>query len=137
MTAQTDLRKSRIARRDEARKTRFDVVIRSADAALKNAFLINGGGAVALLAFFGQAGRQPGTSSPWLALALFVLIIGAALAAVATGLSFLAQYGYLVGKRRSWFGRSAQSITAANIVLVLFSYVCFVVAGFIAYRGLA
>ena len=136
MTAPTDLRKSRLAKREEFRKTRFDVVVSSAESALKSAFLINGGGAVALLAFFGQASRQPGPSSPWLALALFILVVGTALAAVATGLSFLAQYGYLVGKRRSWFGRNARNVTAVNIVLVLLAYVCFVVAGLVAYRGL-
>jgi hypothetical protein len=137
MSAPTDLRRIRLAKRDEFRKTRFDVVVKSAESALKSAFLVNGGGAVALLAFFGQAARQPGPPSSWLAIALFVLVIGTALAAVATGLSFLAQYGYLAGKRRSWLGRAARNITALNIVLVLFSYGCFIIAGFIAYRGLA
>jgi hypothetical protein len=132
----SDLRKNRIARRDEFRKARLDVVISSAESALKSAFLVNGGGAVALLAFFGQAARQSIPGSRWIALTLFVLVVGTALAAVATGLSFIAQYGYMLGKRRSWFGRSARSITAANIVLVLLSYICFVVAGFLAYKGL-
>lgn len=137
MPAPSDLRKTRVAKRDEFRKARLDVVVTSAESALKSAFLVNGGGAVALLAFFGQASRQSLPSSSWLALALFILVVGTALAAVATGLSFLAQYGYMMGKRRSWFGRFARSITALNIILVMLSYVCFVVAGFVAYRGLA
>lgn len=136
MTPVSDLRKSRIAKRDEFRKERFEIVVSSAESALKNAFLVNGGGAVALLAFFGQASKQPGFASGWLALALLVLVIGTALAAVATGLSFLAQYGYMLGKRRSPLGRNARSITALNITLVMLSYCCFVGAGFVAFAGL-
>jgi hypothetical protein len=98
--------------------------------------LVNGGGAVALLAFLGQASKQQGFSSAWLAWALLVLVIGTALAAVATGLSFLAQYGYMTGKRRSMLGRHARSITAANITLVMLSYFCFVAAGLVAFGGL-
>lgn len=67
MTTASDLRKTRLAKRDEFRKERFEVVVASAENALKNAFLVNGGGAVALLAFFGQASKQPGFSSVWLA----------------------------------------------------------------------
>ena len=134
MATPSALRKSRIAKRDEFRKERLEVVVSSAESALKSAFLVNGGGAVALLAFFGQATRQ-GATSPWLSHALLALVIGTALATVATGLSFLAQYGYMMGKRRSRFGRSAKDITAANIVLVMLSYVCFVAAGFLAYKG--
>jgi len=136
MTTVSDLRKSRLAKRDKFRKERFEVVISSAESALKNAFLVNGGGAVALLAFFGQASKQPGFSSVWLASALLILVVGTALAAVATGLSFLAQYGYMIGKRRSVLGRYARNVTALNITMVMLSYFCFVGAGFVAFGGL-
>jgi hypothetical protein len=136
VAAQSDLRKSRLAKRDEFRKARFDVVVSSAESALKSAFLVNGGGAVALLAFFGQASRQSLAATSWLSSALLALVVGTALASLATGLSFLAQYGYMMGKRRSTFGRHARSITAANIVLVLLSHLCFVIAGWLAYKGL-
>jgi hypothetical protein len=122
--------------RDEFRKDRFEIVVSAAENALKNAFLVNGGGAVALLAFFGQASKQPGLGSAWLAWALLILVFGTAVAAVATGLSFLAQYGYMTGKRRSLLGRHARSITAANIILVMLSYFCFVAAGLVAFAGL-
>lgn len=137
MSSLSGLRKNRLAKRDELRRSRLDIVVRSADSALRNAFLVNGGGAVALLAFFGQVSRQAGLSSSYIATALLLLVVGTFLAAVATGFSFLAQYGYMVGKRRSWLGRSAQRITALNIVLIWFSYMCFVVAGFVAYGALA
>jgi hypothetical protein len=136
VTTMFDLRKARIAKRDEFRKERFGVVVAAAENALKNAFLVNAGGAVALLAFFGQASKHPGFSSGWLAVALLILVVGTAFAAVATGLSFLAQYGYMTGKRRSSLGRNARSITAANVTLVMLSYFCFVAAGFVAFLGL-
>jgi hypothetical protein len=58
MAALSDLRKSRLAKRDDYRSDRLNVVVASAEAALKSAFLVNGGGAVALLAFFGQLWGQ-------------------------------------------------------------------------------
>ena len=87
---QSDLRKRRLATVEEFRKARFAVVTSSAESALKSAFLVNGGGAVALLAFFGQAAQQAKLSpaTPALAAALLVLVIGTALAGIATGLSF-------------------------------------------------
>lgn len=112
------------------------MVVGSAESALKSAFLVNGGGAVALLAFFGQASRQGLPASSWLSLALLALVVGTALASTATGLSFLAQYGYMMGKRRARIGRYALIITAMNVVLVMLSHVCFLVAGLLAYKGL-
>jgi len=136
--ASTELRAARLARVEEFRKARFAVVASAAESALRSAFLVNGGGAVALLAFFGQATQQPrfSASVPLLAAALLVLVIGTALAGVATGLSFLAQYGYFMRRSRSWFGKAARSITALNIVLILLSYACFVAAGLLAYCAL-
>jgi uncharacterized membrane protein YidH (DUF202 family) len=135
VTTSSDLRKTRLAKRDEFRKARLELVVSSAESALKSAFLVNGGGCVALLAFLGQASRQSVPVSHWLSSALLALVVGTALASIATGLSFLAQYGYMMGKRRSLFGRSAKSLTAANIVLVMLSHVCFVLAGFLACKG--
>jgi hypothetical protein len=54
----------------------------------------------------------------------------------ATELSFLAQYGYMMGKRRARTGRYAPILTAVNVVLVLLSHTCFILAGLVAYRGL-
>jgi len=47
-----------------------------------------------------------------------------------------AQYGYFMRRRRSWFGGVARNITAINAVLIIASYVCFLVAGGIAYWAL-
>lgn len=122
---------------DKFRKERFDVVISSAQSALKAAFLVNGGGAIALLSFFGSK-LQSGNSNPvatYLAAALLILVIGTALAGLATGLSFLAQYGYFTQERRSRLAKMAPKLTKINILLVFLSYVCFIAAGFVAYRG--
>lgn len=132
-----DLRESRKAKLEAHRKERYGSVIASADAALKSAFLVNGGGAVALLAYFSQASTRvpPHAMNSLLRTSLLILVIGTACAGLATGLSFLAQYGYLV--RRSWFGRRARYLTATNIVLVAASYLCFVIAGIVGYFALA
>jgi hypothetical protein len=137
--AESELRRSRRAKIEEFRKERFGSVISAAESALKSAFLVNGGGAVALLAFFGQAAHQTRTAAAnsLLATSLLVLVIGTALAGIATGLSFLAQYGYFMRSSRSWFGRAARSITALNVALIVVSYGCFVAAGAVAYRALA
>ena len=134
----SDLRRTRQAKVEEFRNARFAFVASSAESALKSAFLVNGGGAVALLAFFGQATQHANLSAAvsGLAASLLVLVVGTALAGVATGLSFLALYGYFMRRSRSWFGKAARSITALNIVLILTSYACFVAAGTIAYRAL-
>lgn len=134
-----ELRKSRAEKLQDFRKERFEVVVRSAESALKSAFLVNGGGAVALLTFFGQAmhGGKPSPATSSLAVALLMLVIGTAIAGFATGLSFLAQYGYFMRKSRSWLGKAAPVLTIINIVLVFLSYVCFVVAGAVAYRALS
>jgi hypothetical protein len=93
---------------------------------------------VALLAFFGNIleTKKSYPATPGLALALFIFVVGAALAGLATGMSFLAQYGYFM-RRRSWFGRIASKLTLLNICLVLLSYISFISAGVVAYRALS
>ena len=134
-----DLRKTRREKLEAFRKNRFETVFSAAESALKSAFLVNGGGAVALIAFLGQAARQGqvNPSAHLLAFALLVLVIGTALAGLATGLSFLAQYGYFMRRSRSWFGKAARSLTVLNIVFIGLSYVCFVTAGVIAFFALS
>ena len=121
----------------EAREGRLDVVIRAAQSALKTAFLVNSGGAIAILGFFGQAiqTETPSPAAPYLAKALLILGIGTALAGLATGLSFLAQYAYFIRKSNPKLGKRAPMLTKINIYLVLASLTCFIVASFVAYRG--
>lgn len=120
------------------RSEHLSIVFASAASALQSAFLVNSGGAVALLAFFGQfiqAGK-PNPAMPGLTLALFILVFDTFLAGLATGLSFLAQYGYFM-RGRSRLGKIAPYLTKANIGLVMLSYICFVSAGAVAYFALS
>lgn len=131
----------RQARRELIAKHRSDrlpITYASAASALQSAFLANGGGAVALLAFYGQllAAQPHHPAASGLARALLVLVIGVGLAVAATGLSFLAQYGYLL-RRNSRLGKFAAHFTWANMALVFASLLCFVVVGAQAYYALA
>jgi hypothetical protein len=68
-------------------------------------------------------------------------VFGTFYAALATGLSFVAQYGYflrdLMRKRRPWLGQIAPIVTGINMALLATAYVCFLVAGLIAYNGIS
>lgn len=131
-------RQARLELGAKHRSERLPITYASAASALQSAFLANGGGAVALLAFYGQLltaqSNHPAASG--LAGALLAMVIGVALAVAATGLSFVAQYGYLM-RRNSRVGRFALHFTWANVVLVCASLVCFVVGGAQAYYALA
>jgi hypothetical protein len=142
MTTEDNDKSPRQQRREkiaEYRNRRLDIVVSSAQSALKTAFIVNGAGTVALVGLFAQAIQKSATVFPasTLAAAMFSLVAGTTLAALATGFSFLAQYGYMLGKRRSWFGRVAPRITKLNILLILLSYGCFIAGGVIAYQGLS
>jgi len=131
----------RRARRRSARDARLEATIASAQTALRTAVLVNGIGAIALLAFFSQAFKDAGNPLPGagqLAAATLWLVAGTAVAGCATGLSFLAQYG-LVTRWHSWFGRHdrALTMTQINVALVFLSYLCFFIAGLHAYWALA
>src|SRR3954470_18863961 len=69
-----ELRKDRQAKVTEFRKERFSSVTNSAESALKSAFLVNGGGAVALLAFFGPSPNPARTAATTSLLATALLI---------------------------------------------------------------
>ena len=119
------------------RSERLPITYASAASALQSAFLANGGGAVALLAFYGQLlTTQPKhAAAAGLANALLAMVIGVGLAVAATGLSFVAQYGYLM-RRHTWVGKRAIYFTWVNMALVFASLVSFVVGGAWAYRAL-
>jgi hypothetical protein len=123
-----------------SRPHRLDAALALAQTALKTAVLVNGAGAIALLALFAQAFKDAGPlpGAPQFAAATLWLVAGTAVAGCATGLSFLAQYGHLL-RWRSWFGRGGRpaAITRLNIALVFLSYACFVVGGLHAYWALA
>lgn len=91
---------------------------------------------MALLAFLAQIGQNETLRGSWLPgikFSLLALIVGTTLAGMATGLSFVAQYGYFIRSRDHWLGRHAVVFTFFNVLLVTASYAAFLLAGFIAF----
>jgi hypothetical protein len=115
------------AAQEESRRL-FEAVINFAGIALKSAILINGGAAVAMLAYLGHVGRDDVASEFPLALLLYVG--GVLSAAVATAASYLAQYQY---NFRNHSGGNL--FRGAAITLVILSYGAFGLGGYSAYLG--
>lgn len=124
-------------RSDRTTAALFPAVANFAVEALKAAALVNGGSAAAMLAFIGT-GRQPVTLDTIRGLELFVT--GLLIAAVATAVSYLAQFFYLremqelshvwdhpfvvatpTSKRAN---RTAAAFHILGVVLVLSAYGC-------------
>ena len=99
-------------------------------AALKSAILINGGAAVALLAFMGAVFKERPTISEALVCPLMVFTFGVLSAAIASSGSYFAQY-YSSSKKES----AAGGWRGATIILVAFSYILFA-AGIIFTGGI-
>jgi len=113
----------------------FRSVMGFAQSALKTIILVNGGAAVAVLAFIGNIWAKPlevniaealVKSEAWFA-------SGVLLGAVATGFSYLAQYFY----ERKTFNKSAIAFHIATVVLVIGAYVLFGLGVYSIYAGLS
>ncbi len=119
----------------EEYKLKFQAAVQAGQAALKSAFLINGGAAVALLAFIGNIWTKTNANVSGLGFPLLLYVFGVWCPAIATGLTYLVQcqYGKSV-KDDDHFARSARKINLASIVFVIFSYVLFATATFLACR---
>ena len=72
----------------------FRSVIDAGQAAIKSAFLVNGGGAVAMLAYVSRLGDQNPTAVPTFAESLLWFTIGVFLAAALSGLTYFSQFFY-------------------------------------------
>lgn len=79
----------------------FRSVLSSGQAALKSAMLINGGGAVTLLAFIGHLAMENHTLKlvAGFALPLACFVLGVLLASVSAGLTYLVQKSYRWGSK--------------------------------------
>ncbi|MHB1092334.1 hypothetical protein [Thiobacillus sp.] len=112
--------------------------ITTGQSALKSALLINGGAAVALLAFLGSVwssdkiGEVPSEINP----ALLLYVFGVLSAAVAAGATYLSQAGY-----GNEFGKASRYVGYIGHVLavlgVLGSYVLFGRASWLAFLGMS
>ena len=101
----------------------FKAVILSGQSALKSAILINGGAAVALLAFIGSRFEflEDKTQKILILVSMIMLIIGVLVAAIASGLTYLAQRHYYYDENNTIRDR----INSGIIILVVFSYIFF------------
>ncbi len=116
----------------EDEREHYKAVIQSGQAALRSAILINGGAAVALLAFIGNLMRTDGAQLPETALrhSLLTFIWGVLAAAVATGFTYLAVCFACPETRRRF-----ATFNGLAIACVVLSYLSFIAGGFLAWIG--
>ena len=111
----------------------FKSVITAGQSALKSSMIINGGGAVALLAFTGKIWSSttlPEVSSN-LTTSIFVFCLGVLMAAIATGTTYLSQLAF----SSEWL-KTGHTINWLTIAVVISSYVLFGYASFVAATSL-
>jgi len=117
----------------EAHIEQFKSVMQISALALRSAMIINGGAAIALLTFLGNMKDTSGMA--YFVCALQYYIAGVALAAWATGTSYLAQYRYLYELKNRNANARGRYITYLTIVIVFLSYAAFIVGGLEASSG--
>lgn len=103
--------------------------------ALKTAILINGGAAVALLAFLGSiwnSGAAQALSVARFPESMLAFVLGVLSAALATGTNYLASYASARATVTVFL-----VVNAVSIVLVTGSYTAFIVGGALAYSSFA
>lgn len=99
----------------------FRATFESGQSGIKAAFLLNGGAALAILAFVGQLATSKAVFAPhqW-AWALSWFTIGVGVAALISGLTYFTLWSYAKDHRR-W----VYSLQVMNCVLFVLSFTCF------------
>ncbi|MGM7448512.1 UNVERIFIED_ORG: hypothetical protein DFO82_2607 [Idiomarina abyssalis] len=118
---------------EETKLEQFRSVMQMAAMALKSAMIINGGAAISLLTFLGNVNVASGMD--YFTCALKYYISGVTLAALATGVSYLAQFRYLHEVRNPQGMKIGKYITLLTVIIVLASYLAFLVGGLQASSG--
>ena len=109
--------------------------VQSGHYALRTAILMNGAAAVALLAFLGSAWSAAGTAPQNLAnfpVAMLVFVVGVLAAAIATGTNYVAAYSAARESALIFY-----VVNSISIVLVIVSYIAFIIGGTLAYSSFA
>ncbi|SAL26152.1 hypothetical protein AWB64_02141 [Caballeronia sordidicola] len=122
----------------------FKAVIEAGQTALKSAILLNGGAAVAMLAFVGNAVTKldgPPLTSILTKVggALFVFMIGAGSAGTSTAMRYLSQAAYgnaVLPNAPPYWHRWGSRIQWVSIALGVASYASFFAGGWIAFRAI-
>jgi len=102
----------------------FRSVIQSGQNAIRSSFLLNGGAAVAILAFIGKLTETQAAKIPVFAASLTIFVIGVLAISVTSGLTYLSQWFY--AGVSPWKVRSGFWLNIAAIVLGLSSYGVFI-----------
>lgn len=101
----------------------FRSVIASGQGALRTAFLMNGGGAIAMLSFVGSLATSNPQRVAELAFTLAVFVVGVLLVAAASGWTYLSQLFY--AGRKKWTLRVGAVFHVLAILFPITSYVTF------------
>ncbi len=109
----------------QAQLEQFRSVMEMAIMAVKNAILINGGAAIALLTFLGNTKRTLCMS--WLLLSLQLFCFGVALAAFATAFGYFAQNRHLTSIKNNECQLPGERLGFIAACLVLLSYSAFII----------
>lgn len=98
----------------------FRSVIESGQNALRTAFLLNGGGAIAMLTFVGNLAINDPLRVPSLAPSLTLFVVGVLLVTMAAGATYMSQWLYSGAQR--WSRRAGFTFHIFAIVLPISSY---------------
>ena len=102
----------------------FRSVIQSGQNAIRSAFLLNGGAAVAILAFIGKLTETQAEKIPAFASSLTIFVIGVLVITITSGFTYLSQWFY--AGESSWKITTGFWLNISAIVLGLSSYGVFI-----------
>lgn len=108
----------------------FKSVIQTGQNALRAIVLLNGGAAVALLAFIGKLADVSRLNIPLFAVPLTIFVVGAFLSTISSGLTYLTQLLY--SEMGKWRNRTGVFLQIVSIILGLASLCSF---GYGTYRA--
>ena len=115
--------------RSQQNTAMLDALIGFANGAIKSLVLLNGGAAVAVLAFLGHitASENPGTQvqSFQLVPALVAFAVGAALGALTAATAYLSQMFFYELRTQALKKRWGEALRRVSIVIVVLGYACF------------
>ncbi len=120
-------------RNHEWRLEMFRSVNTSGQAAIKSSFLLNGGAAVAMLAFIGHLAQFKAEKVPAFSACLLPFAYGVLVIAVTSGLTYLSQLFY--ASTRTWLQTVGDAVNILCILLCCSSYGFFARGLFDTYRS--
>ena len=117
----------------ESRLEMFRSVITAGQGAIKSSFLLNGGAAIALLAFIGHLAQFNTSEVPAFAYSLLLFAFGVLVVTVMSGSTYLTQFCFASSK--TWAKNLGYILNGASILLGIGSYGLFVWGLFVTYQA--